>query len=57
MNSPSFIENEQKKQFLLHKKLFGRMNHHQLLNEYALHNFLTFLSNIINCQEQLKTIQ
>ena len=46
-----------KKQFLLCKKLFGRINHHQLLNEYVLHNFFCFLSNIINCQEQLKTIQ
>ena len=26
-----------KKQFLLCKKLFGRINHHQLLNEYLLH--------------------
>ena len=46
-----------KKQFLLCKKLFGRINYHQLLNEYVLHNFFAFLSNIINCQEQLKTIQ
>ena len=34
--------------------LFGRINHHQLLNEYV----FCFLSNIIiNCQEQLKTTQ
>ena len=46
-----------KKQLLLCKKLSGRINHHQLLNEYALHNFFCFTSNIINCQEQLKTIQ
>ena len=46
-----------KKQFLLCKKLFGRINHHQLLNEYVLHNFFAFLSNIINCEEQLKTIR
>ena len=46
-----------KKQFLLFKKLFGRINHNQLLNEYVLHNFFCFLSNIINCQAQLKTIQ
>ena len=31
-----------KKQFLLYKKLFGPMNHHQLLNEYVLHNFFAF---------------
>ena len=43
------------KQFLLYKKLFGRINHHQLVNEYVLHMFC-FLSNI-NCQEQLKTMQ
>ena len=35
----------------------SRINHHQLLNEYVLHNFFAFLLNIINCQEQLKTIQ
>ena len=45
------------KQILVSKKLFGRINHDQLLNEYVLHNFFCFLSNIINCQEQLKTIQ
>ena len=39
------------------KKLFGRINHHQLLSEYILHNFFCFLSNMINCQEQLKAIQ
>ena len=31
-----------KKQFLLCKKLFGRINHHQLLNEYVLQNFFAF---------------
>ena len=46
-----------KQQFLLCKRLFGHINHHQLLNEYVLHNFFFFLSNIISCQEQLKTIQ
>ena len=48
-----------KKQFLLCRNLFGRINYHQLLNEYVLHNFFAFLSNIIICQEQeqLKTIQ
>ena len=46
-----------KKQFLLYKKLLGRIIHHHLLNEYVLHNFFCFLSNFINCQEQLKTIQ
>ena len=44
------------KQFLLYKKLFGRINHHQLLHEYVLHNMFCLLSNI-NCQEQLKTMQ
>ena len=44
-----------KKQFLLCKKIFGPINHHQLLNGYILHNFFALLSNIINCQEQLKT--
>ena len=42
------------------------INHDNLLNEYVLHIFLSFLfvclfvcflSNVINCQEQLKTIQ
>ena len=46
-----------KKQLLLYKKLFGRVNHHQLLNGYVVYNCFCFLSNIINCQEQLKTIQ
>ena len=46
-----------KKQFLLCKKLFGRINHHQLLNEYVLHNVFLLFTKIINCQEQLKTIQ
>ena len=35
------------KQILVSKKLFGRINHDQLLNEYVLHNFFCFLSNII----------
>ena len=46
-----------KKQFLLYKKLYGRINHHQLLNEFVLHNFFCFLSNIINCQEQLNNVE
>ena len=46
-----------KKQFLLYKKLFGRINYHQLLNEYILHKCFCFLANVIHCQEQLKTIQ
>ena len=45
-----------KKQFLLHKKLFGLMNYNQLLNECFTQLFC-FSSNIINCQEQLKTMQ
>ena len=31
-----------KKQFLLCKKLFSRISHLQLLNEYVLHNFFAF---------------
>ena len=46
-----------KKQFLLCKKLFGHINHYQLLNEYIrFAQLFCFLSNI-NCQEQLKTKQ
>ena len=41
-----------KKLFLLCEKPFCHINHHQLLNEYILHNFFCFLSKIINCQEQ-----
>ena len=36
-----------KKQFLLCKKLFGRINHHQLLNEYVLHNVFAFYQTLI----------
>ena len=36
-----------KKQFLLCKKLFGRINHHQLLNEYVLHNFFAFYQTLL----------
>ena len=32
------FERMNKKQFLLDKKLFDRINHHQLLNKYVLHN-------------------
>ena len=46
-----------KKQFLLCKKLFGHINHHKLLNEYVLHNFFVIYQTLLNCQEQLKTIQ
>ena len=28
--------------FLLYKKRFGSINHHQLLNEYILHKFFAF---------------
>ena len=45
-----------KKQFLLCKKLFGRINHHQLLNEYILRDVFAFYqtslivkSNQSNC--------
>ena len=34
------------KQFLLYKKLFGRIDHHQLLNEYVLHNFFDFYQTL-----------
>ena len=37
-----------KKQFLLCKKLFGRINHHQLLNEYVLHNFFAFYQTLLS---------
>ena len=47
-----------KKQFLLCTKLFARINHHQLLNEFVLHNFFAFYQTLLkHCQEQLKTIQ
>ena len=36
-----------KKQFLLCKKLFGRRNHHQLVNEYVLHNFVAFYQTLL----------
>ena len=35
------------KQFLLYKKLFGRVNDNQLPNEYVLHNFLAFYQALI----------
>ena len=38
------------------KKLFGYINHHQLQNEYVLHNFCCFFIKI-NCKEHLVTIQ
>ena len=31
-----------RKQVLQYKKLFSGINHHQLLNEYVLHNFFAF---------------
>ena len=34
-----------KKQFLVCKKLSGRTNHHQLLNEYVLRNFFAFIKH------------
>ena len=36
-----------KEQFLLYKKLLGRIIHHQLLNEYVLHNFFTFYQTLL----------
>ena len=57
LNFVLIIGDEKKTNFLLYKKLFGCLNDCQLLNEYILHNFFYFLSNIIHCQEQLKTIQ
>ena len=47
--SPSV--NKKPKQYFLYKKFFDQVNHHQLTNFYS------FFSNIINCQEQLKTTQ
>ena len=46
-----------KKQFLLCKKLFGRIKRHQLLKGYVLHNFFAFFQTFLIVQEQLKTIQ
>ena len=46
-----------KKQFLLCKKLFGRIKRHQLLKEDVLHNFFAFYQTFLIMQEQLKTIQ
>ena len=43
-----------KKQFLLYKKLFGRINHHQLLNEYVLLNFFAFYQTLIVKSNKLK---
>ena len=31
----------------LYKKLFGCINHHQLLNEYVLHNFFAFYQTLL----------
>ena len=42
-----YIYNEEK-QFLLCKKLFGRINHHQLLNEYVLYNFFAFYQTLLS---------
>ena len=36
-----------KKQILLYKKLFGRIYHHQLPNEYVLHNFFAFYQTLL----------
>ena len=36
-----------KKQFLLYKKLFGRINHRQFLNEYVLHNSFDFYQTLL----------
>ena len=35
------------KTILLYKKLFGGINHHQLLNEYVLHIFFAFYQTLI----------
>ena len=43
--------------FLLQKKLFGRTNHHQLLNEYVLYNFFAFYQALLIVKSELKTIQ
>ena len=36
-----------KKQFLLYKKFFGRINHDQLLNDSVLNNFFAFYQTLI----------
>ena len=36
-----------KNQFLLCKKLFGRINHHEVLKEYILHNFFAFYQTFL----------
>ena len=36
-----------KKQFLMCKKLFGCIKHHQLLNEYVLQNFFAFYQTLL----------
>ena len=41
------LERMNKKQFLLCKKLFGHINHHQLLNEYGLHNVFAFYQTLL----------
>ena len=45
-----------KKQFLLCKKLFGRINHDQLLNEYVLHKFFAFYQTIQKTEKKKKCI-
>ena len=39
------LEDEQK-QFLVYKKLFGLINHRVLVNEYVLHNFFAFYQTL-----------
>ena len=48
--SSTTIKNINVSQMINKNELFGHITHYQLLNEYI-------LSNIIICQEQLKTIQ
>ena len=36
-----------RKQFLLYKKLLGRINHRQLLNEYVLHSFFAIYQTLL----------
>ena len=36
-----------KKQYLLCKKLFGRIKHYRLLKEHVLHNFFAFYQTLI----------
>ena len=55
--SQTFLSFVLSRKLSFYKNLYGCINYHHLLNRYVLHNFFAFLSNAINCLEQLKTIQ